>query len=134
MVGLSDCGKVKKFLVHRLVASAFVPGEIKGLQVNHINGVRNDNRSDNLEWVTASENLKHSYKNLGRKAQSNRGRCTGKENHWSKPVISTGEDGSERRFESGMQAAKELGLKKSSISSCCQGKANQTGGYKFRFA
>ena len=43
-------------LVHRLVAYAFCEGYEPGMQVNHINEVKTDNRASNLEWVTASYN------------------------------------------------------------------------------
>lgn len=49
-------GKREKFLVHRIVALAFVPGHDLGMTVNHINGVKTDNRAENLEWVTRSKN------------------------------------------------------------------------------
>lgn len=52
--------------VHRLVADAFVPGRsFERNQVNHINGNRSDNRAENLEWVTQSENILHAYHVLG---------------------------------------------------------------------
>ena len=53
-------GERKYKLVHRLVATAFVPGWREGLEVNHKNGVKTDNRAENLEWVTQSENMRHS--------------------------------------------------------------------------
>lgn len=64
MVTLTKDGKQTLFLVHRLVAEAFF-GTKDGMDVNHKNGIKTDNRVDNLEWCTRKENINHSMRVLG---------------------------------------------------------------------
>jgi predicted XRE-type DNA-binding protein len=54
-------GDRKRFTVHRLVAAAFLGPRPDGMQINHINGVKTDNRATNLEYVTQSQNMKHAF-------------------------------------------------------------------------
>ena len=61
MIGLIKDGERKRYLVHRLVAETYIPNPDNLPQVNHINGVRDDNRVENLEWVTASDNRIHAW-------------------------------------------------------------------------
>lgn len=60
----------KHFTIHKLVAEYFIGKNIKGLQVNHIDGDKTNNKWLNLEYVTHSENMKHAFK-IG--LQSNKG-------------------------------------------------------------
>lgn len=62
-VNLSKNGKMKTHRLHRLVAIAFIANPENKLEVNHENGVKTDNRVENLSWVTGRDNIIHARKN-----------------------------------------------------------------------
>lgn len=80
-VGLSRNNKNQKIMAHRIVAIAFLGLPIKTKDVNHKNGIKNDNRVVNLEWCTRQENILHAIKNEFKTYK------TGKEHHHTRLVL-----------------------------------------------
>jgi hypothetical protein len=74
-VGIRHLGLVRTILVHRFIADCFIPEDKSRKQINHINGIKDDNRVSNLERCTPSENTMHSVR-LGNHP-SNRGTSNG---------------------------------------------------------
>ena len=128
---LNLCKNNEKFStsLHRIIAKSFIPNLDNKSQVNHKNGIRHDNRIENLEWATASENILHSYKVLNKKHNS-----LGKFNRCGKKVAYYDLSGNIKgTFLSNMEAERKLGIKNTNISAVCNGKKEKTNGYKFRY-
>jgi hypothetical protein len=70
---LSKDGKTSPKMIHRLVAEAFIENPQNKPTVNHIDGNRENNDVDNLEWATYTENNIHSVVKLGRDSKNKRG-------------------------------------------------------------
>jgi hypothetical protein len=121
--------KVKVY-VHRLVAETYIINTDNTLQVNHKNGIRDDNRLENLEWVTASENHKHAYRELGRKITKGYTGRTGDKHHASKKVFCPTLG---IFFGSAREASRKLGISQGSISHICCGKQLHTKGLVFEY-
>lgn len=62
-ISLSNNNQRKTYLIHRLVALHFIPNPNNLPQVNHIDGNKSNNNVNNLEWVTGSSNIIHSFNN-----------------------------------------------------------------------
>lgn len=78
VVNLSINGKCKTFEVHRLVALAYIPNSNNLPVINHKNGIKTDNRVENLEWVTCKGNLMHAIKNGLWKPAKGKDTCHGR--------------------------------------------------------
>lgn len=106
--------------LHRLVANQFIPNPLGLSDVNHKNGIKDDNRVENLEWLSHSDNILHSYRELGRKHTSV---------HLTKKIkCSNGKE-----YDSAILASKDTGCATSNISACCNGKIKHTKKLVFEF-
>jgi len=119
-LALSKGDTYKHYLVHRLVAEAFIGERPNDCEVNHIDENKANNRADNLEYVTHTENVRHG---------------TGIDRR-SKPVIATKPDGSEEYYKSATEASKALGVTNVAIGNALYGRsrAKTACGRKWRFA
>ena len=118
-VNLWKNGNGKKYLIHRLVAEAFIDNPNNLPQIDHINTNKTDNRVCNLRWCTQKEN--------------NNNHLTVEKR--SKPILQFTKNGEFiRKWKSATDIEREIGIDNSSVSKCCNGKLKSSGGFKWQYA
>jgi hypothetical protein len=134
-MGLRLNGKMRHLKVHRLVAVAFIPNPMNKPFVNHINGIRTDNRVENLEWCTHAENIEHAWRTGLAKPHHSPNSGKFKKGHAAKPVVALDDSGNVvARYNSGRDADKALGLSRGQVCRALKGRRNHTGGFQFKYA
>lgn len=133
-LNLCESGKPKQWLVHRLVAEAFIDNSENLPCVNHKDENPSNNNAENLEWCTHRYNMNYGTKNE-RHSKSMKGKMLNRPDK-SRVVIQYDKNGNFiKRFESTCEAKRVTGLSQSNISACCRGVQNHktVGGFIFKY-
>ena len=131
-IGLSDGLVRRRYTMHKLVARHFIPNPENKPQVNHKDGDKHNNHVDNLEWVTQSENIQHSYK-IGLRTYNSEIYHKNKYNEQKKVgIIAINLETLESfHFQSINEAARQLDCNKGNIRHVLNGKYKKHKNYFF---
>lgn len=136
MVVLSKDGIKKLRLVHKLVATAFIPPIEGKLYVNHKDGHKYNNLISNLEWCTLKENAQHSVHVLGNKPPLGTKflfNQFGENNQRAKAVLQIKDGKIVAEYSCINEATLKTGIIHSGISRCCNGKQRTSKGFEWKY-
>ena len=122
-VNLSHNGVKKTHKVHRIVLQSFKPNPDHLPQTNHINGIKTDNREENLDWCDGSQNQLHARRQLGKVCGPPKRPVRGTNIHTGAVV----------EMESTRAATRFVNGSDGSICLACQGKRKQAYGYRWEY-
>lgn len=131
-VNLFKDNKQKCMRIHRLVAEAFIPNPNNLREVNHIDGNKENNNVENLEWCTREENLAHEHRTgLGDKARA--GLIRSFEARRRAVIAIPQNGGAKMEFVSIQEAGRRLNIEATKICACLKGRAKSASGFVFEY-